>query len=187
MKRITAALSAYGAMTEPDRRYLAFFRAADIEEFKAKLHAFLCSEVVRAQTTPEISEQLGPFDSTKVFDSLAEFELNDEPYTRDVITIGELSTDYHIEYYDPNVCPDFQANRPGFPRAILMIDSSQEYCYKSEFPSVMQIYDAASEVDENGNPVLVDYSDDFHGTIYMTASELNSFLLCRDPVEVPVI
>lgn len=188
MKRITAALSAYGVMTEESgRRYLALIQASDADELKTKLQAFLCSEVVRAKVTPEISKELGPIDSTKVFDSLADFELPDTPGTRDVFTVSELSTDYHVENIDNTLCPDFQTNRPGGSRAILMTEYSLECWGQSEFPSVKQIYDAASEVDENGQPILTNYSDDFHGNIYMTASELDSFLLCRDPVTVPVI
>lgn len=185
--KMIAVVSAYGIMTESDSRYRMVIFARDEEEFDAKLKAFMCAETVRAMSTPELAVELGHVDAAKVYAALDGYTIPREEGEREVIEVPELCTDYHLENV-PLITPGGEYVDPsGWKSAIVMTEYDMECFGPSEFPNVMAIYDPASETDENGNPVLIEYSDPCNGTVVMTASALESFLLGRDRLIVPVM
>lgn len=185
--KIIAVVSAYGTMTESDKRYMVLIHADNAEELKGKLQAFLCAETVRAMATPEIALELGPVDPKKVYDALALFTFPENMGERSVISVPELSTDYHVE--NPEILaqtsPDDDIS--AWREAIVMTDYGNECSGSSEFPSVVAIYDPNSERDQDGHPVLQKYTDSHHGTIMMTASDLDSHLLGWERHVIPVM
>ena len=184
--KIIGVVSAYGAMTECDNRYRALIYAENAEEFNSKLKAFMCAVTVRAMSTPEIARKIGRVNPAKVYEALAEFTLPEEG-EREVIEVSELCTDYHVENIAFTSQEGVDIDPSSWKNAIVMTEYGMECFGPSEFPSVVAIYDAASEKDEEGNPVLVQYSDPHHGTIEMTGSELASHLLLWDRHVVPVM
>lgn len=185
--RIIGIVSAYGAMTESDNRYRVLIHAESGEEFNAKFKAFMLGETVRAMTTPEISHDLGTVDAKKVFEALAQFTFPEGEGERTILTVPELCTDYHIENPEIPAKASPEDDFSAWREAIVMADYGMECCGPSEFPSVVAIYDPVSEKDEDGNPVLAEYTDYHHGTIRMTPSELSSFLLGWERQVIPVM
>lgn len=173
-------------MTECDNRYRVVIQAENAEEFNAKLKAFMCGETVRAMTTPEISGEIGPVDPAKVYEALDGFTFPEEG-KREVIEVAELSTDYHVENPSIPTHGEDDVDPSAWRNAIVMTAYDIECHGQSEFPSVVDVYDLASEIDEEGKPILISYSDNYHGTIYMTGSELSSHLLCWDRHVIPVM
>ena len=174
--KIIGVVSAYGAMTECDSRYRALIYAENAEEFNAKLKAFMCAETVRAMSAPEIAREIGRVNPAKVYETLAEFSLPEEG-EREVIEVSELSTDYHVENPAFTSQEGVDVDPSSWKNAIVMTEYGMECFGPSEFPSVVALYDPASEKDEEGNAILQEYTDLHHGTLLMTSSELESHLL----------
>lgn len=126
-------------------------------------------------------------DPSKVYEAVANFVLPEEEGKRGVIEVLELCTDYHVE--NPEIIaqtsPDDDPSK--WREAIVMTEHGMECCEKSEFPSVVAVYDPASDLDEEGNPRLEEYTDNYHGTIMMTSTELQSHLLGWDRHVIPVV
>lgn len=184
--KIIGVVSAYGAMTECDNRYRALIYAENAEEFNAKLKAFMLEETVRAMSAPEIAREIGPVNPVKVYEALAEFTFPEEG-KREVMEVLELNTDYHVENPALTSQGDVDIDRSSWKNAIVMTEYGMECSGPSEFPSVVAIYDPASEKDEAGKPVLTEYTDNYQGTIMMAPSELESHLLGWERHVVPVM
>lgn len=185
-KRFIGIISAYGPMTESDSRYRVLIHAESAEEFDAKLKAFMCAETVRAMTTREISRGIGQVNPARVYEALRGFTFPEEG-EREVIEVSELSTYYHVENPSLQTQADADIDPSAWREAIVMTEYGMECFGQSEFPSVEAIYDPASEKDEEGNPVLEEYSDPQLGTIMMTTSELTGHLLGWERHVVPVM
>lgn len=186
-KQIIAVISAYGVMTENDPHYRVLIHAGNAEEFIAKFKGFMLGETVRARSNPEIARELGPIDPTKVYDAIAGLDFPEEEGSREVVEVSELCTDYHVE--NPSLVSQTDENiePSAWKNAIVMTDYGSECYGHSEFPSVVALYDPASEKDKDGNAILQEYTDLHHGTLMMTSSEIESHLLGWERHMVPVI
>lgn len=186
-KQIIAVVSAYGVMTENDNRYKVLIHAGNEEEFIAKFKAFMLGETVRARSNPEIAGELGHIDPKKVYEAIAGLRFPEEEGERVVMEVSELCTDYHVE--NPEIIaqtsPDDDIS--AWRNAIIMTEFGTECLGHSEFPSVVALYDPASEKDEEGNAILQEYTDLHHGTLMMTSSELESHLLGWERHIIPVM
>lgn len=184
--KFLGVVSAYGTMTECDNRYRVLINAENAEEFDAKLKAFMCAEAVRAMTSREISDEIGPVDPKRVYEALSGFTFPEEG-GREVIEVPELCTDYHVENPSLQTQADSDIDPSAWREAIVMTEYGMECCGPSEFPSVVAIYDPASEKDEKGQPLLEEYTEPHHGTIIMTSSQITGHLLGWDRHVIPVM
>ena len=186
-KQIIAVISAYGVMSESDNHYRVLIHAENEEEFKSKLKAFMLGETERACSNSEIARELGTVNPQVVYEAIASLDFPEEEGSRIVLEVPELCTDYHVE--NPEIIaqtsPDDDIS--AWRNAIIMTEFGTECFGRSEFPSVVAVYDPASEKDEEGNAILQEYTDLHHGTLMMTSSELESHLLGWERHIIPVM
>lgn len=185
-QKLIGVVSAYGTMTECDNRYRVLIHAENADEFDAKLKAYMCAETVRAMTTREISDEIGQINPAKVCEALIGFTFPEEG-EREVMEVPELCTDYHVENPSLQTQADPDIDPSEWRQAIVMTEYGMECFGPSEFPSVVAIYDPVDEQDEEGNPVIEEYTDPHHGTLIMTSSQISSHLLGWDRHVVPVM
>lgn len=186
-KKIIAVISAYGLMTDSDNRYRVLILADNIAEFAGKFKTFLCSETVKAMSTPEISKKLGIINPSKVYEAISRVSYPEREGDREVISIPELCTDYHIE--NPNLIIGQSSNddMSKWKKAVILTDCWQETCRTTEFPDVLAILDRSLDIDEEGNPILITHSDGGDGTVVMTNSDLCCHLMGWNSYIVPIM
>lgn len=108
-----AAISSYGTVSNPVKRYIAAISYSDKEKMLETLKGFLSAQVLLAKTSPEYRKELEEgVDSAKAlseieeginefsveYDSLLSARsLTDLDDLRLIISIPEILTDYHIE------------------------------------------------------------------------------------------
>lgn len=158
-----AAISSYGTVSNPQKRYVGAIMYSDKEKMLEALRDFLPTQVLLAKVNPEYKEDLdGEVDSAVAFSQIKEgiMDLSEQYDTvmsaeyqesnaekRLVISIPEILTDYHIEIL-PVSDEEFpwllESNQIG-----VMADSGMEGCGgDGEFFSVCQICDPKEEVEE---------------------------------------
>ena len=190
-KMILGVVSAYGTMSDADSRYRVIIRGNDVSELRKGLEYYLKKEFRRAKESEEIMEELEeldlqPWEIKNEVSEAVRSELKDgSPVAsfmkkldgeRKVITISSLLTDYHVEIR----LIDKNSELTTCPEMIVMSAYSHECMGEAEFPDIIALINPASETDEEGNPIKVDYTDNFHSHISMRGSELNKFLLGSD-------
>ena len=186
-QKLTIVVSAYGEMTSSDNCYLAFIHADNGEELAAKFKTFMCWETVRAMTTPHIAAKLGLVEASKVYAALQDIEFPANKGERVVVTVSELSTDYHLECPDTVLMEDERVYLPSCRKAIVMTDYRHDSDPRPEFQSVMAFYDLASELNEDGSLRRQVHEDHRDGILIMTDTELQSHFLGWDRYVVTVM
>ena len=133
-KSIILTISAYGAMSDPTTRYRAVIVANTQEEFRGKLRDFFVNEVNRAKTVEDFSDS-----------KITEIVITDKiiipiPGDREIITIPELGTAYHIENPLSEIVYDhIDENHPGRNAYVFTSYKYGFCCEESEFPDAMAI------------------------------------------------
>ena len=193
-KMILGVVSAYGSMSDADSRYRIVIRGNDVSELRKGLEYYLKKEFHRAKESKEIMEELEELDLqpweiknevskavlSELKDGLHVAKLDGE---RRVISLSSLLTDYHIEIRTI----DKTSELASCPEMTIITAYGSECMGDAEFPDVIDLINPASETDEEGNPIKIEYADNFHGKISMRGSELNNFLLGSDSHILKVI
>ena len=190
-KMILGVVSAFGSMSEADSRYRVVIRGNEVSHLRKGLECFLEKEFQRAIETEDIMEELDNPDiqpleikneiseavSSEIKDGLgADHSMKKLDGERMVLSLPSLLTDYHVEIR----IIDKTSEWATCPEMIVMTVYSQECMGNAEFPDTIALIDPASETDEDGKTIKVDYVDNFHGQLSMRGSELNNFLLGSD-------
>ena len=109
-----AAISSYGTVSFPEKRYRAAIRFTNKEELLRSLESFIRTQILLANDVPEFREELE--DNVNVEEALEQSEnrlkfLSDEYFEvmsskhgekRFVVEIPEILTDFHIEILTPD-------------------------------------------------------------------------------------
>ena len=197
-KMILGVVSAYGTMSEPGSRYRVVIRGKDVSDLKKGLEYFLKKEFRRAMETEEIREELDNLDlqpweinneiskavSSELKDGIMEADfMKNLDGERKIISLPSLLTDYHVEIRMID-----KPSELAFCKEMIVVTAYGHECMgEEEFPDIISLINPASETDEEGKPIKVDYIDNFHGRIGMRGSELNNFLLGSESHNLKVI
>ena len=165
-----------------------------MSELRKGLEHYLKKEFRRAKESEEIMEELEELDLqpweiknevskavlSELKDGLQVAKLDGE---RKVISLSSLLTDYHVEIRTI----DKTSELANCLEMTVITAYGCECMGDAEFPDVIDLINPASETDEEGNPIKIEYADNFHGKISMRGSELNNFLLGSDSHILKVI
>lgn len=184
-----AAISSYGTVSFPGKRYRAAIRFTNKEELLKSLESFIRTQILLATAVPEFREELEnninieeAFDQSEnqlrfLIDQYLDLMSSKEREKRIVIEIPEILTDFHIEILTTDV-KDIEWIKQAEEIGILAIYGVEGCTGDGEFLEVQQICNPLEKV----NPETEDNPE----CINMTIVEKWNYLVDEGSV-VPVL